>query len=138
MTEKELHRLKRGELLELLVEQGELVEKQQKELDSLREQVKSLNARLEERQIAISQSGSLAEASLKLSGIFEAAQKAADLYLDNVRPQHDLDPDYCGSGGGAGFLPASSRSENLRAFDDADPAGRRDYPGCTGIRIQDG
>ena len=27
--------------------------------------------------------------------------------------------------------------ENLRAFDDADPAGWRDYPGCTGIRIQD-
>ncbi len=93
MTEKELHRLKRGELLELLVEQGELVQKQQKELDSLREQVKSLNARLEERQIAISQSGSLAEASLKLSGIFEAAQKAADLYLDNVR----------GQAGGSGF-----------------------------------
>ena len=101
MTEKELHRLKRGELLELLVEQGELVEKQQKELDSLREQVKSLSARLEERQIAISESGSLAEASLKLSDIFEAAQKAADLYLDNIRAQ--------AGGSGSGQNPGGFR-----------------------------
>ncbi|ASW51267.2 hypothetical protein HCC05_08530 [Streptococcus suis] len=37
------------------------------------------------RRIMISQSGSIAEASMKLTNIFEEAQKAADLYLYNVK-----------------------------------------------------
>ena len=43
------------------------------------------NARLEERRIAIEESGSIAEASLKLTKVFEEAQKAADLYVENVK-----------------------------------------------------
>ena len=78
MTEKELLSLKKSELLEIMLAQS-------REIDSLREQLAEANARLEERRIAIEESGSIAEASLKLTKIFEEAQKAADLYVENMK-----------------------------------------------------
>ncbi len=77
-SEKELRRLSRRELLELLVEQGQ-------ELEQVREERDRLKTELENREIKIANAGSIAEAALSLSGIFEAAQKAADEYLTNVR-----------------------------------------------------
>ena len=84
MTEKELHKLKRGELLEMMLAQS-------REIDSLRAQLEEAKAELANKRINIEQSGSIAEASLKLTRIFEEAQKAADLYLENVRkmPQYE-------------------------------------------------
>lgn len=78
MTEKELLKLKKSELLEIMLAQS-------KEIDSLREQLAEAQAELEDRRITIAKSGSIAEASLKLTKIFEEAQKAADLYLENVK-----------------------------------------------------
>ena len=78
MTEKELRRLSRKELLEILIDQT-------KEISSLRETVQNLESQLNERKIAIAESGSLAEASLKLNGIFADADRAAKQYLENVR-----------------------------------------------------
>lgn len=78
MTDKELHRLKRSELLEILVEMSE-------ENDRLKEENESLKNQLCDKNIQIENSGSIAEAALKLSGIFEAAQKAADCYLENIK-----------------------------------------------------
>jgi len=78
MTEKDLKKLSRIELLELLIEQTE-------ENQLLTEQIKSLQTQLASRRIAIEESGSIAEASLKLNGVFAAAQAAADEYLENVR-----------------------------------------------------
>lgn len=77
-SEKELKKLSRSDLLEMLIEQS-------KEVDRLKAELKQANAALENRRIAIENAGSIAEASMKLSGIFEAAQQAADMYLDNVR-----------------------------------------------------
>ncbi len=82
MTDKELKRLSRTELLELLVNQVE-------ENEALKAQVSALTAKLEERAIQIEESGSLAEAALKLSGIFSAADEAAERYLENRKRQHD-------------------------------------------------
>ena len=78
MTEKELLRLKKSELLEIMLAQS-------KEIDSLRAQLAEAKAKLEDRRIRIQESGSIAEASLKLTQIFEEAQKAADLYVENVK-----------------------------------------------------
>ena len=58
---------------------------QSKEIDSLRAQLAEAKAKLEDRRIRIQESGSIAEASLKLTQIFEEAQKAADLYVENVK-----------------------------------------------------
>ena len=80
MTDNELRKLKRSELLELLVEQS-------REIDRLREELETANRKLKSKRIQIRESGSIAEASLKLTNIFEAAQEAANLYLANVKYQ---------------------------------------------------
>ncbi|EGJ27628.1 hypothetical protein STRPO_1619 [Streptococcus porcinus str. Jelinkova 176] len=69
-------------MLELLLEQQLLIEKQEKEL-------KEIKDKLNNQKIKIETSGTLAEASLRLSGIFEAAQEAADIYLENIKRQSD-------------------------------------------------
>lgn len=77
MTDKELQKLSRTELLELLLVQS-------RELDKKNQELESLQAQLQTRQIALSQAGNIAEAALRLNGIFEAAQAAADQYLESV------------------------------------------------------
>ena len=77
MTDRELKKLNRAELLEVFLIQSKRVE----ELES---QVEKLRSQLEEQSIAIGQAGSIAEAALRLNGVFEASQRAADQYLENV------------------------------------------------------
>ena len=78
MTDKELKKLSRKDLLELLIEQGSEVERLKERLAAAEEKVQSRDLQLEE-------TGSIAEASMALSGIFAAAQEAADTYLENIR-----------------------------------------------------
>ena len=78
MTNEELKKLSRAELLEILV-------RQQEKIEGLEAELQNTKKALEDRQIRIDESGSIAEAALKISGVFEAAQQAADLYLENVK-----------------------------------------------------
>ncbi|CYV17263.1 TPA: DNA repair protein [Streptococcus suis] len=78
MDVKDLRKLKRIELYEIMLAQSE-------EIDCLRNQLEKIKTELADRRIMISQSGSIAEASMRLTNIFEEAQKAADLYLYNVK-----------------------------------------------------
>lgn len=84
MTEKELLKLKKSELLEIMLAQS-------KEIDSLRAQLEEANAKLRSKKIAIKESGSIAEAALNLTKVFEEAQKAADLYVENVKRKARLE-----------------------------------------------
>lgn len=77
MTDQELRRLSRAELLEMLLSQSRECERLQKELDDVKAQLAS-------REIRISEAGSIAEASLQLSGVFEAAQAACAQYIENI------------------------------------------------------
>lgn len=77
MTEKELSRLSRQELLELLLAQAEENRKLKKQLQEARDA-------LSDRKIAVERAGTMAEAALKLNGVFEAADKAARQYLENI------------------------------------------------------
>lgn len=88
MTDKELQRLKRGELLEMLLEQS-------KENDRLKEEVEELRAQLADRKIEIESAGTIAEASFKLNGVFDAAQAAAQQYLDNLQLLYDREEVNC-------------------------------------------
>ena len=124
MTEKELHRLGRKDLLQLLVTQGRealtlqeeldgchtknaeldatltrlkdkldekdaLIEKLKGRLDQKDARIRELEEEMAEwkksRRIELEKAGSIAEASLRLNGVFEAAQKAADQSLENLR-----------------------------------------------------
>ena len=78
MTDQDLRKLSRLELLELLLQE-------RRENDKLREQVTQLQEKLDDRAIQIKECGSIAEAALKLNGVFEAAEAAAQQYLENVR-----------------------------------------------------
>lgn len=80
MTEKELKKLNRSELLEILVAQGEKIE-------TLEQQLADAQKALQDRRIEISPCGSIAEAALKLNHIFEDAESAAAQYLESVRLQ---------------------------------------------------
>lgn len=75
MTDKELRKLSRVELLEMLLEQSKEVARLQEELNKANEQLKS-------REILIDEAGSIAEAALQVNGIFDVAQEAADQYLE--------------------------------------------------------
>lgn len=77
VSTKDLKKLKRADLLEMLIEQS-------KEVERLKTTVSELEQKLSEREIQISESGSLAEAALKLNGVFEAAEAAAKQYLYNL------------------------------------------------------
>jgi len=117
MAERELRRLKRRDLLQMLLTQCEETERLQQEaaewkaqLDTLTESYERLkaklnikderlnekDARIEEleseigrmrasREIELEEAGSIAEAALRINGVFEAAQRAAEQYLMNVR-----------------------------------------------------
>jgi len=78
MNEKQLRKLRRTDLLDLLVSQAQ-------EIERLEAEVESLKSALNDKDIKIAKAGSIAEAALELNGIFEAAQKAADQYLANIQ-----------------------------------------------------
>lgn len=80
MTSRELKKLSRAELLEMLIAQS-------REVAELREQLDAVVKRLNDRMIITERAGSIAEASLQLNGVFEAAQNAAAQYVENVRRQ---------------------------------------------------
>lgn len=78
MTDKELRKLSRTDLLEMLL-------MQKKENDQLRLQLQQLQSQLDDRTIAVNKAGSLAEASLQLNGVFESAQAACGQYVENIQ-----------------------------------------------------
>ena len=73
-----LKKMKRKDLLEILLLQN-------KKITEFEEKNKYLEDKLNKKEIIIKESGSIAEASLKLTKIFEVAQKAADDYLESIK-----------------------------------------------------
>ena len=78
MTDQQLKRLNRSKLLQMLLEI-------ERENETLRARNEELEEKMRKRELQLAESGSIAEAALKLNGIFEAAQKAADQYVYNVQ-----------------------------------------------------
>lgn len=78
MTERELRKLNRYQLLELLITQTERA-------DQLQAQVEQLEKKLKERDLKMDSMGSIAEASLQIGGVFQAVQAAAELYLSAAK-----------------------------------------------------
>lgn len=110
MTEKELHKLKREDLLKLLLAEVREADGVSRELEDLKMQYAQLSENYEklrkrldqkdltihrlrdileaermQRHIELREAGSIAEAALRLNGVFAAAQAAADQYLYNIR-----------------------------------------------------
>ena len=75
---KDLKKLKRQDLLQLLVAQSE-------EIDRLRAELAKTQEKLDKKEIVVREAGSLAEAAVKISGVMEAAQEAADVYVKSLK-----------------------------------------------------
>ena len=84
----EVNRVDAGEVLKLLLE-----EKWNNE--ALLAQIRQLQLQLENRQMRMDQAGSLAEAALKLSGIFDAAESACQYYTENIRALSGRQEEIC-------------------------------------------
>lgn len=69
----------------------ELLLEQVRESNELKHQLAQAEEELERREIINKKSGSLAEASLEIVRIFEQADKAAAIYLENIKKNHGKD-----------------------------------------------
>lgn len=78
-----LKKLNRKELLEILINQ-------EKKITDLEKTIEDLQSKLDDKTIKIEQSGTIAEAALKLNGVYEAIDKAAEQYLENIKANVNL------------------------------------------------
>jgi glutathione S-transferase len=78
MTDQKLKKLSRKELLEVMLAQ-------EREIERLKQQLRVAEERLAQREICIQQSGTMAEAALKLNQVFQQADAAAQQYLASVQ-----------------------------------------------------
>jgi len=78
MTQIDLKALGRAELLEMLLAQTKEVERLQGLLSEATEKLNS-------RTLQLDEAGNIAAAALQVNGVFDAAQQAAEQYLDNIR-----------------------------------------------------
>ncbi len=77
MDQKELRHMSRRELIEIIFAQ------KQRELE-LQAKLDEANEQLAQRTIQLENAGSIAEAAVAISGVFQAAQDAADRYLRSL------------------------------------------------------
>ena len=77
MNNKELKKLNRRDLLEILLEQTKRIEELELELEKAKNE-------LNERKSSLKEVGSLAEASLLLSYIFKSADETVNIYIKNI------------------------------------------------------
>ena len=82
MISKDLKRLGRAELIEIIYQQ-------KKTEQLLRAQVEELQQQLQDKRLKMETVGSVAEAALAISDIFQSAQIAADHYLEEIRCRHE-------------------------------------------------
>lgn len=78
MESKELKKMSRKDMLVILLEQT-------KRIRELEDELKKANEKLESKKVVFKNAGSLADAALQLSGIFNTAQEAATIYLSNIK-----------------------------------------------------
>lgn len=77
-TKKTLRKMSKLELVELLAEQ-------EREIQVLKQKLDEKEQFIEQRTIRLEEYGNIAQAALEINGIFEAAQRAADQYVESVK-----------------------------------------------------
>ena len=77
MVGKELKKMSRRELVEIIYQM-------KKNEQQMQEQIADLENALHDKRIRISSAGSIAEAAADITNVFSAAQMTADLYLNEI------------------------------------------------------
>ena len=111
MTEKELKKLNRYQLLELLIIQTERADKLQTALEEAEQ-------RLNDQEINISTLGSIADASLHLKGVFGAAQDAADMYINAAKKRAEAIEEEAHKKGAAIIMQALEEARRIKGEND--------------------
>ena len=78
MTDKEFKRLNRSQLIEIIYQF-------QIKLEELTQENQSLQAALEDKRLRITRAGNIAEAAFEVNNVMQAAQNAAQQYLDEIQ-----------------------------------------------------
>ncbi|MDR1246996.1 MAG: hypothetical protein LBK57_08225 [Clostridiales Family XIII bacterium] len=78
MTEKRLRSLGKTDLLKIM-------HMQEDEIERLAAKNSELEGRLKDRLIMLEKAGSIAEASIAISGVLQAAQDSANVYIESLR-----------------------------------------------------
>ena len=82
MTDKEFKRLNRSQLIDIIYQ----LQLKQNELES---ENQKLEAEVADKRIRLRQAGNIAEASLAIHNVMQAAQDAAAQYLEEIRIMRD-------------------------------------------------
>ena len=82
MINKDLKRLSRRELVDVIYQM-------KKNEEQLQEKIASLEEALEEKRIRLSSAGSIAEAAVDITNVFSAAQSTADIYLQEIQTMRE-------------------------------------------------
>lgn len=82
MTEKELHKLRREDLLDMLIRQSE-------DYACLTEELAKAKEELAKRALAMENAGTLADAAFALNGVYHAADEACSQYVESIRQMHE-------------------------------------------------
>ena len=77
MVNKELKKLSRRELIEIIYQM-------KKNEQQLQEEKAALQAALEDKRIRLEKAGNIADAVASISGLFTAAQSTVELYLQEI------------------------------------------------------
>ena len=77
MISKELKRLSRRELVDIIYQL-------KKNEQDMQEEIESLKTELQDKRIRISTAGSIADAAMSVTNVFSTAQMTADLYLREI------------------------------------------------------
>ena len=83
MRKKELHKLRKTDLLTIIYEQ-------QKSIESLKNDIKGLEGQLQDRDKKIKEIGTITEASIRINKIFEVAE-SAEKYLNSLKKLNELE-----------------------------------------------
>ncbi|MBR5283952.1 MAG: PhoH family protein [Clostridia bacterium] len=82
MTDKEFKRLSRAQLIDIIYQY-------QLRQDELTEENERLSKALEDKRIRITEAGNLAEAAMEIHKVMEAAQNAANHYIEEMQQRVD-------------------------------------------------
>ena len=80
MEVKDLKKMSKTDLYNIICEK-------EKQITDLNFEIEELKSELQDRKILLEETGSIANAAVQISGVLDAAQKAANIYLENVKEQ---------------------------------------------------
>lgn len=116
MTDKQLRKLSRAELVDIIFEL-------QKNYKQLEDEYKEVREALDRKELIMSNAGSIADAAIQINGVLEAAQAAADQYLRSLKAANEDASKIISDAHDEGKRIVSEANEKAKMMDEA--AGQR-------------